>query len=304
MVLFSSNIPREQRHNFSVILGMKVVEKLDNYIGLPLPIGKKKIVAFQEIINNMSCKLNSWTKRLLSFGGKEVFIKAVLQSIPTYALSIFKAPRGVLDDIQSKLSRAWWTGKEKGRFWAMVPWKTLCHPKGMGGIGIRDIRLFNLALLGRQVWRLVSNKDTLCFKVLSTKYFPDNNIFHSKKTEKVSFTRNSIVATENILKDGFGWQVGNGNKINIREDNWGIEGLNGGTFNMDMTDPNDSSVVDLWIKEQKSWNRDKIYKMYWQDWGDKIYNLPIGRIDHDDRIIWFHNCMAVTPQSLLTSGCC
>ncbi|KAA3483891.1 reverse transcriptase [Gossypium australe] len=108
MVLFSSNTPREQRQNFGDLLGMKVVEKLDNYLGLPLPIGKKKKVAFQEIIN----KLNSWTQRLLSFGGKEVFIKAVLQFIPIlqfipkYVLSIFLAPRGVIDDIQSKLSTA------------------------------------------------------------------------------------------------------------------------------------------------------------------------------------------------------
>ncbi|XP_016667359.1 uncharacterized protein [Gossypium hirsutum] len=147
------------RDNFGEILGMKVVEKLDNYLGLPLPIGKKK-----------------------------------------------RAPRGVLDDIQPKLSRAWWTGKDKGRFWMMLPWKTLSHLKGMGGIGIRDIRLFNLALLGRQVWRLINNKDTLCYKVLSSKYFPDGNIFNSKKVDKASFTWTSIAAVANTLRNGFGWQ--------------------------------------------------------------------------------------------------
>ncbi|KAH1096887.1 hypothetical protein J1N35_013808 [Gossypium stocksii] len=137
----------------------------------------------------------------------------------------------------------------------------------MGGIGIRDIRLFNLALLGRQVWRLINNKDTLCFKVLSSKYFPEGNIIHSKKVDKASYTWTSIAAAANILKDGFGWQVGNGNRINIREDNWGMEGLNEGTINMNLIDSNDSSVQDLRIKEQRRWNRDKICKMYGQDWG-------------------------------------
>ncbi|KAH1096886.1 hypothetical protein J1N35_013807 [Gossypium stocksii] len=56
MVLFSYNTPREQRHNFGDLLGMKVVEKLDNYLGLPLPIGKKKKRVFQEIINKLSCR--------------------------------------------------------------------------------------------------------------------------------------------------------------------------------------------------------------------------------------------------------
>ncbi|KAA3483910.1 bZIP-like protein [Gossypium australe] len=49
---------------------------------------RRKKMAFQEITNRLSCRINNWTKRLLSFGGKEVFIKVVLQAIPTYALSI------------------------------------------------------------------------------------------------------------------------------------------------------------------------------------------------------------------------
>ncbi|KAK5825362.1 hypothetical protein PVK06_020187 [Gossypium arboreum] len=65
--------------------------------------------------------INSWTKRLLSYGSKEILIKAVLQSIPTYALSIFFAPNGVLKDFQTKLSRTWWSGREKGKFWSMLP---------------------------------------------------------------------------------------------------------------------------------------------------------------------------------------
>ncbi|KAK5802789.1 hypothetical protein PVK06_030411 [Gossypium arboreum] len=115
MVLFSPNVLRAQRTNFGELLGMTVVENLNNYLSLPIPIGKKKIATFKEINNRLSCRINSWTKRQLSFGGKEVFIKAVLQSIPTYALSIFLAPKGVIDDFQAKLSRIWWSRKDKDR---------------------------------------------------------------------------------------------------------------------------------------------------------------------------------------------
>ncbi|PPD83786.1 hypothetical protein GOBAR_DD19256 [Gossypium barbadense] len=139
MVLFCQNTSRDQRTIFSGLLGMTVVENLNNYLGLPIPIGKKKSAAFKEITNRLSYRINSWTKWLLSFGGKEVFIKTVLQSIPMYAMSIFLVPKGIIDDIQEKLSRAWWAGKEKGRYWAMIPWKTLCKLKAMGALGIRDV---------------------------------------------------------------------------------------------------------------------------------------------------------------------
>ncbi|XP_012448822.1 uncharacterized protein LOC105772009 [Gossypium raimondii] len=94
---------------------MGVVEKLDNYLGLPLLVGKRKSLDFKDMTNRFSCRINSWSKRLLSYGDKEIFIKVILQSLPTYAFSIFLAPRGVLEDMQSKMSRMWWTSKEKGK---------------------------------------------------------------------------------------------------------------------------------------------------------------------------------------------
>lgn len=45
------------------------------------------------------------------------------------------------------------------------------QPQGMGDLDFRDIRLVNIALLGRQVWHLINHNDTLCFQVLSSNIF-------------------------------------------------------------------------------------------------------------------------------------
>ncbi|KAK5839662.1 hypothetical protein PVK06_008487 [Gossypium arboreum] len=139
----------------------------------------------------------------------------------------------------------------------MLPWRSLCQPKGMGGIGLRNMRLFNISLLGRQVWRLINNKDTLCFKVLSSKYFLNGNIFNAKKVNRVSFTWSSIFVVAEIIKNGFGWQIGDGKCINIWADNWGMEGLNGSTLDSNMLNPSVNSVRDLWIANERRWNIDK-----------------------------------------------
>ncbi|KAA3477110.1 reverse transcriptase [Gossypium australe] len=286
MVLFSPNTPRDQRNIFSSLLGMTVVETLNNYLGLPIRIGKKKIAAFKDINNRLSCRINSWTKRLLSFGGKEVFIKAVLQSIPTYALSIFLASKGVIEEVQAKISKTWWAGNDKGRFWTMLFWKTLRKPKGMGGLGIRDVQLFNLALLGRQVWRLISYKDSLCFKVF---IFQMVIFFKAKRVDRASFTWSSIATAAEALKDGFGWQVRNGDSINIRVDNWGMEGLNGDAIRGECLNSNETSVKNFWLADGRRWNVNKVNDVFGQNWGEKICNVPIGDVDQDDKIIWFHN---------------
>ncbi|MBA0726409.1 hypothetical protein Golax_002240 [Gossypium laxum] len=74
----------------------------------------------------------------------------------------------------------------------MLAWDKVCMLKGMGELEFRDIRLFNIALLSRQVWRLLTINDTLCYDVFSPKYFPEGDIFQSKKVDKPSFTWNSI----------------------------------------------------------------------------------------------------------------
>lgn len=159
---------------------MRAVDKFDNYLGLPLCVGKNKNDAFKFLMDRCTSKIKGWSKRLVSRGGKDLFLKAVVQSLPTYSFSMFLLPKGITDKLEAWARSFWWERKNKGRGWSMLSRDRLCSPKGMGGMGFKDIRLFNLALLGRQLWRLVNNKNTLCYKVISMKYFPSRDPFDSK----------------------------------------------------------------------------------------------------------------------------
>jgi hypothetical protein len=69
-----------------------------------------------------------------------------------------------------------WLGLNMGggdglsRTWNHVNWNMVTTPKRFGGLGIREARLTNLALLGKLVWNMLHNKDKLWVKVLSHKY--------------------------------------------------------------------------------------------------------------------------------------
>jgi hypothetical protein len=45
---------------------------------------------------------------------KEVLIKAIMQALPTYMMSIFKIPFGICDALE-KHTRAFWWGGENGK---------------------------------------------------------------------------------------------------------------------------------------------------------------------------------------------
>lgn len=162
----------------------------------------------------------------------------------------------------SNIRSYWWESKKQGRSCAMLKWEVLCTPKGMGGLDFRDLKLFNLALFGGQVQHFVNNKDTLCYRVFCSKYFPKGNIFKPKHVDKPSYVWTSILATVKNLEEGFGWQIGDGQHARIREDQWGFERLSGVSLVNQDDAMNISRVGELWILEERVWDKDRVRAMY------------------------------------------
>ena len=88
-VFFSVNIPEEKKIETLDILGLMQDSRHSKYLGLPSIIGKSKIEVFAEIKERIGRKLFGWKEKILSIGGREILIKAVAQTIPTYTMSCF-----------------------------------------------------------------------------------------------------------------------------------------------------------------------------------------------------------------------
>jgi hypothetical protein len=86
----------------------------------------------------------------------------------------------------------------------------LTLPKSQGGMGCRDIRKFNLAMLGKQGWRLMTNHSSLCARVLKGKYFPNGDfLIATKKKKNVSHTWHAILMGRSVLEAGLVRRIGN-----------------------------------------------------------------------------------------------
>ena len=97
-------------------------------------------------------------------------IKSVLSSLPTYFLSLFPLPASVANKLESIQRKFLW-GSFGGVFkYHLVRWSITKNLIPDGGLGIRDLKIFNEALLGKWLWRYMNEKFSLWRRVVVSKY--------------------------------------------------------------------------------------------------------------------------------------
>jgi hypothetical protein len=157
-----------------------------------------------------------------------------------------------------------------------------------GGMGFRDLQHFNLALLAKQGWRLISNPKSLLFRVLKSKYFPRCPFMEAVIKPGASAAWRGIIAGRAILEKGLRWSVGNGSQIRIWEDRWIPT-----PSTYKITSPRPTSLVmhvnyvsDLIDTHSKSWRIELLDTLFFAHDVHVIKSIPISSRLPRDKQIW------------------
>ena len=134
-LFFRRNTLEEVQQEIKVLLGVPAIKHYKKYLGLPSFVGKQKKACFNQIKERIWVKMQGWKEKFLSQAGMEVMIKAVIQSIPTYSMSVFRLPIGLIKDIETMIRKFWWGNQDNTRRMQWVKWSTLCSPKSLEGMG-------------------------------------------------------------------------------------------------------------------------------------------------------------------------
>ncbi|XP_048493143.1 uncharacterized protein LOC125493698 [Beta vulgaris subsp. vulgaris] len=283
-VSFSKGVSSVQKEEIVVFLAMRQVDRHSKYLGIPTLAGRSKQHLFSGILDRVWKKLQGWKEKLLSRAGKEVLLKAVIQAIPTYVMGVYRLPGAIIQSIHSAMARFWWGNKGDRRSMHWKSWANLCNPKCLGGMGFRDLSVFNEALLGRQAWRLIQCENSLLSQVIKAKYYPKCSFLEASLGFMGSYSWRSIWGAKALVKEGIVWRVGTGEKIKIWEDPWvhneesrfilgtRVQGL--------------QFVGDLIDRETREWKLEVVREAFNEQDGKAILAIPLSECPKADRVAW------------------
>ncbi|KAL5740942.1 hypothetical protein ACOSQ2_030122 [Xanthoceras sorbifolium] len=284
---FSPNTQLSVRTLVGSLFNIGEVSCHDKYLGLPSAISKNRRNVFANIKEKVWQKLQGWKHKLLSVGGREVLLKAVVQAVPTYAMNCFRLPSSLLKDIQRMIADFWWGWKGGSRKMHWVGWKHLCVPKERGGLGFRDVEAFNRAMLAKQGWRLLTSPTSLAAKVLKARYFPSSSFFDSTVGNHPSFIWRSILWGRDVLKLGTRWRVGNGSNILVYEDPWIPRPSLFKVFSPRVF-PAGASVAGL-LSVGGVWNEDLVRCSFLPEEAEIILSIQLSSVSCQDSLLWHYD---------------
>ncbi|RVW37910.1 putative ribonuclease H protein [Vitis vinifera] len=142
------------------VLSCKVGSLPTTYLGLPLgaPYKSSRIWnVVEERFQKKTCFVEEMVplKRWKTYFDK----KNTLSSLPIYFISLFVIPKRATIRLEKTQKDFLWGGGALDQKPHLVNWAIMCFKKQNGGLRIRNLSIFNKALLGKWFWRFASERN-------------------------------------------------------------------------------------------------------------------------------------------------
>lgn len=157
----------------------------------------------------------------------------------------------------------------------------------MGGMGFRDLRCFNQALLAKQGWRLFGDESSLLHGIFKARYFKHTGFLASLRGFDPSYSWRSIWVAKSLLLEGLKWRVGNGASILVWEDLWLMsEGTH--LVPTPLQDSNlELMVSDLLDTTTGCWKVDVVTTTFRDDERQQVLDIPLPSHWCSDSRYWW-----------------
>ncbi|XP_039024717.1 uncharacterized protein LOC120157747 [Hibiscus syriacus] len=137
--LFACGVARDELEVIQSATGLKLGQLPVRYLGIPLVTRKLSSKDCSALLVKIKGRIDNWSSRKLSFGGRLQLVKSVIFSIFGYWCRQVILPKGVMRDIEKICLRFFWKGSDTSARGARVSWNQICTLKSESGLGLREL---------------------------------------------------------------------------------------------------------------------------------------------------------------------
>lgn len=116
-VWFSANATADNKALFRQEFDVQEAQQGELYLGCPVEVSGR--ASFDYMIEKFERRLNSWKSKMLSHAGRLILIKAVLETLPVYAMGTAVIPTRVLKKLTAIMRNFYWGERQKRNTCAM-----------------------------------------------------------------------------------------------------------------------------------------------------------------------------------------
>ncbi|GJR19345.1 hypothetical protein Tco_0967872 [Tanacetum coccineum] len=179
------------------------------YLGVLLISKRLGTSDCKALLDKIKKKVNHWRNKYLSYAGK-LLIASVLEAIQMYWCNMFLLPKTMVKEINIVLKNFLWNHDDISKGSAKVTWKNICKPKQYGGLGLKDISVWNKALLIKHLWNIANKKDTLWIKWICTVKLKEASVWLVQKEVSDSWGWKNFMDIRDLVLQHVKYEIGDG----------------------------------------------------------------------------------------------
>lgn len=168
---------------------------------MPISTSKLKAKDCQSLVEKMVIRIRVWGTRHLSFAARCQLVNSVLMSIHTYWGQLFIIPKSILKEVNSICRCFLWSGTHNDTRPGAVAWDKLCRNKKEGGLGFRDIGIWNMIALCKLAWGVAQKQDNLWVKWVHGIYIKDSNWENYTAPAHASWSWKYVCQAKNMMNE-------------------------------------------------------------------------------------------------------
>ncbi|GAV58210.1 hypothetical protein CFOL_v3_01744, partial [Cephalotus follicularis] len=127
----------------------------------------------------------------------------------------FLLPMSTIKECERVLRTFLWGGRGRGK----VKWADVCKPFLGGGLGIRDLKTWNKALLLKHLWSVLT-EDSIWAKWCHAYLLHNSNLWTAMLHGHLSWSWRQILRLRPLAKEHLIYRCGNGEHFSLWFDPW------------------------------------------------------------------------------------